>query len=152
MSLNEKKIKKYVAFGKNLIIALFIFGSFLSPFTGIAAAATSTSAQVTQTQTVADLEISPLVRGLVIFGTYLGLPSTDPRSILSNIIRTILGFLSIIFLLMILYGGLIWMTSGGDDEKVTKARRTLINAIIGIVIILSANSIVTYLVRVLIGS
>lgn len=49
------------------------------------------------------------------------------------------GFLAVLYLI---YGGILYVTAGGDTEKATKGRTTIINAVIGIVIILVAFVIV----------
>lgn len=82
----------------------------------------------------------------------LALPGTDIRIIVAKIIRVALGFLGIIAIVLIIYGGYLWMTSAGDEEKITKAKRVLVNATIGLAIILSAFAITQFiLTRLLAG-
>ena len=72
----------------------------------------------------------------------------EPKSmagIIGAIIGTFLSLLGVIFLILIIYGGFIWMTSGGNETKVLKAKKILTEAIVGLIIILSAYSI-TYFV------
>ncbi len=83
------------------------------------------------------------------FGALIGFSSTDPRTIVTRLIRTALGFMGIILLLMILSSGVQFMFSGGNTEKIEKAKQTFYNALIGIAIILSAYSIVTFIVGAL---
>ena len=71
----------------------------------------------------------------------------EPRSlgeIIGAIIGTFLSLLGIIFLCLIIYGGFIWMTSGGNESKVLKAKNILTQATIGIIIILSAYAITQF--------
>ena len=79
----------------------------------------------------------------------LGLPTTDIRLIIANIIRVALGLLGIIFLVLLLYGGYLWMTAGGNEEQVGSAKKILLNSIIGLLIILSAYGIVIFVMRML---
>jgi hypothetical protein len=81
----------------------------------------------------------------------LGNP-VDPRIIAANIIQTILGLLGIIFFGLIVYAGFLWMTAGGEDDKVTKAKTLLGQAIIGLAIILSAYSITLFAVNLATGT
>lgn len=74
----------------------------------------------------------------------IGLPQNDPRIIIANIIRVALGFLGILAVVLIIYAGFIWMTAGGDEEKIDKAKKYLINATIGLVIIISSFAIATF--------
>lgn len=83
--------------------------------------------------------------GLGIINSNIALGSEDPRIIVARLINLFLGFLGIITLLMIVSGGVQWMFSMGDEEKTSRARRTMISAIIGLIIILSANSIVLFI-------
>jgi len=61
------------------------------------------------------------------------------------IISIILGFLSVIFLIIIIFSGFQWMTAGGNEETVTKARKRMINATIGLIIVI-AGYVIAYFV------
>lgn len=70
-----------------------------------------------------------------------GYPETSFAGILAMVIQTFLGLLGIVFLVLIVYAGYNWMTSAGNEEKITKAKDTLKTAIIGLIIIVSAYAI-----------
>jgi hypothetical protein len=53
----------------------------------------------------------------------------------------IAGAIAVIYLI---YGGVLYITAGGDAEKATKGRTAVINAVIGVVIILLALVIVSW--------
>ncbi|MFH1412686.1 MAG: IPT/TIG domain-containing protein [bacterium] len=82
----------------------------------------------------------------------IGLGKEDPRVIVINIIRIALGLLGILAVVLMMYGGYIWMTASGDPEKVDKAKKILKNSIIGILIILACFAIVTYILSRLLYS
>ncbi|MCX6796023.1 MAG: hypothetical protein NTW06_00825 [Candidatus Falkowbacteria bacterium] len=68
----------------------------------------------------------------------------EPKSIteiIGAVIGVFLSLLGIIFLILVLYAGFTWMTSLGNEYKVRKAKDTLIQATIGIIIIISAYAI-----------
>lgn len=65
--------------------------------------------------------------------------------IIASVITAFLSLLGIIFLILIIYGGYLWMTAGGNEEQVTKAMDIIKKAIIGLIIIVSAYAI-TYFV------
>ncbi|OGH88009.1 MAG: hypothetical protein A3J93_02455 [Candidatus Magasanikbacteria bacterium RIFOXYC2_FULL_42_28] len=71
----------------------------------------------------------------------------DPRQIVANIIRVALEFLGMLFFVFTLYAGFLWMTAGGNDEQVTKAKSLLTQAVIGLAIILSAYSITLFAIK-----
>ncbi|MDP6571702.1 MAG: pilin, partial [Patescibacteria group bacterium] len=71
--------------------------------------------------------------------------SSDIKGIIANIINITLGFLGIVAVIIILYAGYMWMTAGGNEEKVSKAKLILRNAIIGLVIILASWGIAAFI-------
>lgn len=89
--------------------------------------------------------------GLNVVSNSIALSGGDPRVIIARIINTFLGLLGVIAVSLVLYGGFLWMTSGGEQEKVQRAKRVLINAVIGIVIILSSWALVTFIFNALLG-
>lgn len=62
----------------------------------------------------------------------------------STIIATVTGIVAVI---VIIVSGLRYITSGGDGQKTASAKNTLVGAIIGLVIIVLAQSIITFVVR-----
>jgi len=61
--------------------------------------------------------------------------------IIADIIRFVLTFIGVFFLILALYAGFKWMTSAGNDDKIGDAKKTLQNAIIGIIVVLAAYAI-----------
>jgi hypothetical protein len=53
----------------------------------------------------------------------------------------------IIAVIMIVYGGFRYITSGGDATKVTSARNTILYAIIGLIIVALAQFIVKFVLK-----
>lgn len=78
------------------------------------------------------------------YGAMTGLGQTDPRIVAANIINIVLGLLGIISVAIVLFAGFKWMTSAGNDEAVGSAKKMLVAAIIGLVIILSAYIIANF--------
>lgn len=74
-----------------------------------------------------------------------GLSSQDIRLTGALAIKVVLYFLGFIFLILIIYAGLMWMLSAGNEEKITKAKGILVSSIIGLVIILLSYSIVIFI-------
>lgn len=81
-----------------------------------------------------------------------GLGDDDPRVIIARIIQVLLGFLGIIAMVLILYAGFIWMTSGGDPSKIDQAKKILSSAAIGLLIILMSFAIVTFILNKLLDA
>lgn len=72
--------------------------------------------------------------------------------IVADIIQIVLGFLGLIFVILTLWSGFEWMTAGGNTETITKARKRLINAIIGLVIVLGVFVISEFVLEQVISS
>jgi hypothetical protein len=73
-----------------------------------------------------------------------GLQSGDLPTIVGNIINVVLGFLGILLLGYLLYAGFLWMTAGGAEDQVKKAKAIIQQSIIGLVIIAAAFAISTF--------
>jgi len=82
----------------------------------------------------------------------IGLGNADAKNVVVNLIRVVLGFLGLIAVVIILIGGFMWMTAGGNEDKVTKGRKYIINGVIGLVIVLGAFSIATFVISQINGS
>jgi hypothetical protein len=71
----------------------------------------------------------------------------DPRVIAGNVIKVLLALLGVIAVVLILYGGFIWMTAMGNDEKTTKAKNLIGAGIVGLLVILAAYAITIFVLR-----
>ena len=64
-----------------------------------------------------------------------------------SIINAFLGLVGIIALGIFVYGGYLWMFSAGDPKKLLLAKKVLISAVIGLIIILSSWAIVNFIIN-----
>jgi len=76
----------------------------------------------------------------------IGLGSTNPLEVVIYLIRLAIGFTGLLMVVIIIYAGFKWMLSGGNEEKIKDAKKTLGSAIIGLLIILFSYSIVQFLI------
>lgn len=60
-----------------------------------------------------------------------------------NLVSIIVGIISVIVLIV---GGLNFITSGGDSAKVTSARNTILYAIVGLILVAFAQIIVKFVI------
>jgi len=81
-----------------------------------------------------------------------GLGSRDIRETIASIINVALGLLGIVAVVIILLGGFKWMTAMGNDDAIKKAKQLLIAGVIGLVIILTAYAIATFVLGSLINA
>lgn len=77
--------------------------------------------------------------------TGLSTQATLPETI-GRLIGILLSFLGIIFLLLTIYAGFLWMTASGEPKQVEKARTLLTQAVVGLVILLSAYAISSFVI------
>lgn len=72
----------------------------------------------------------------------LGGGETSFRQIVLTIVNFVLGFLAILAVVMIIYGGFLYVSSAGNQEKADQGKQILTYAVIGIVIILISFALV----------
>ena len=64
------------------------------------------------------------------------------RQMILMILNFFLGFLGLLAVCMIIYGGILYITAAGKQETVDKGKKIIMYAVVGIVIILLAFAIV----------
>lgn len=77
---------------------------------------------------IGELEAPPFITGI-------GTGAQGISKILTNLVNLAYVIASIIFIFMIVWGSIQWITSGGDKEAIQKARGRITNAIIGMVLL-----------------
>ena len=66
---------------------------------------------------------------------------------IAKVINVILSTLGVVFLILMLYGGYLWMTAVGDEARVTKAKNLINAAIIGVIVVVSAYAISYFVIE-----
>ena len=84
--------------------------------------------------------------GLTIFGTADTL-SAKVGAVLFGLI----SFVGVIFLVLTIYGGFLWMTAGGNTEKTKSAGAIIKNGVIGLIIVLGSYAIVTFVFSIILS-
>ena len=82
-----------------------------------------------------------------------GMPADliGPTGVFTQITNTVLYAVGIISVIMLIYGGLRYVISGGDSKKVTDAKNTILYAIIGLIISILAFAIVNFVINAVTG-
>jgi len=75
-----------------------------------------------------------------------GYRATSIPVVVGLVIRTLIVLLGVIFLILMVYGGYLWMIARGNDELVTKAKDTIRSAVIGLIICLVSYALATFIV------
>ena len=63
------------------------------------------------------------------------LPAEDIPTVIGFVIKGVLGVVGAIALLMLVWGGITWMTSAGNAEKVKRGKDSIVWAIFGLLAI-----------------
>lgn len=76
----------------------------------------------------------------------------DVRVFLAGLVQSALSVVGVIFFIMILYGGYLWLAAAGNDEQVSRGKKMVRDAIVGFVITLCALIITRFIVGFIEGS
>ncbi|HTW96399.1 MAG TPA: hypothetical protein VMD74_01930 [Candidatus Methylomirabilis sp.] len=77
---------------------------------------------------------------------------TSISAIAGTIVAALLSLLGVIFIGLLIYGGITWMMAEGDEQKVEKAQKIMRNAIIGLIITVSVFAIYSVLRPIIYGA
>jgi hypothetical protein len=70
-----------------------------------------------------------------------GVTDTTLSETIGRYINIALGFVGIVFFLLTLYAGYLWMFGGGNEENIAKAKKIFTSSVIGLIIVLTSYSI-----------
>lgn len=74
------------------------------------------------------------------------LGTLEGELIIGRVLQLLTGFMGGIALLVFIYGGLLWLTSGGNVEKIKKAQSVIVWAALGIAVIAGSYIIVRFVI------
>jgi len=78
-------------------------------------------------------------------GNSAGIDTTqDVGSVAGGIISAALSLVGVVFLVLMVYAGFLWMTAQGETDQIDKAKKIIISSIIGLVVVLSAYAITSF--------
>jgi hypothetical protein len=129
--MGNYKIKKQ----KSLTIIAFLAIIFISPAPALADAITNATAGL----------------GVAAGRAYGAVPQGDIPTLVGKIIGAALSFIGLLFFLLIIYGGFLWMTARGNQQQTTQALDLIIAAVIGMVIVAAAYLITQYVGETVLG-
>lgn len=75
-----------------------------------------------------------------------GSSTTDLQNVIVTIINSVVAVLGLVAVVFIIVGGVNYMTSAGDASKIEKAKKTILYAVIGLVVCALAFAIVNFVV------
>ena len=75
---------------------------------------------------------------------------TELPTLIGQLINVLLGVLGIVFVILVVYAGFLYLTSQGEEGNVKKAKKLLTQAVIGLIIIIAAYAISSYVISALV--
>lgn len=78
-----------------------------------------------------------------------GFGDASVDNIAAAVIETALSLLGIIFLVIIIFAGYRWMTASGNEEEVKKAQEAIKRGIIGLLIVILAYAVTSFVFNAL---
>ncbi len=72
---------------------------------------------------------------------------TNLRDFILKTVNFVLGFLGLVAVIVVIYGGVLYVTAAGQEEQTTKGKKSITYALIGIVIILVSFALVNTVIR-----
>ena len=73
--------------------------------------------------------------------------AVNPDDVVEKVVNIILFVLGVLAVIMIIFGGFRYVTSGGDSNKLTSAKNTILYSVIGLIVALFAYAIVNWVVK-----
>jgi len=84
--------------------------------------------------------------GLDDIGDQAELSDAELPEVIGTLIKVFLSILGIIFLILTLYAGFLWMTAAGNDDKIAQAKKIMVAVVVGAAIIFSAWAITKFVI------
>ena len=98
--------------------------------------APSTTEDASTSQSTSDSQSLPSFSSLI---------KSKPTELIGNIIGGILGLTGTITVIMMIYGGLLWMTAGGNEQTFRKGKQIIAYTAVGLALIFSSYAILSFL-------
>lgn len=67
--------------------------------------------------------------------------------LVGSILNILFSVLGLVFLGLMVYGGMLWLLSEGEEKKVSKARGFIFHSLLGLILVLAAFSITSFVVQ-----
>lgn len=126
---------KKVTFALLLVLGLYFLLSFTPAFAGVlnSEVAGTIKSNTDNAGTAAGFTAAVGTMGLA--------------TLISTAIKAFLGILGIVFLIITIHAGYMWMMAGGESAKVDKAKDSIFRAVIGLIIVVSAYALTAFVFR-----
>jgi len=152
MNLNRNRKLVFMKYTISIMVVVMVAILFSNILTLLAGPGNNSSDLLIKPALAEENELQKEVKkGLTDTGTEskLALAGDDPAKVIGKMIAAILSLIGVIFLALMIYGGMLWMTARGNEEQITKAKSVLTSSSIGLAIILVAYAATAFIVSIL---
>lgn len=92
---------------------------------------------------------------LVVFGAPVTVTNplgvTSVQGLITNMINAVLSIVGAVALAMLIYGGVLIMISGGEQERYDSGKKTITYAVVGLIVVILSYSIMKFIVSAITG-
>ncbi|MBI2644640.1 hypothetical protein HYW94_00475 [Candidatus Uhrbacteria bacterium] len=81
-----------------------------------------------------------------------GVANKGIEAFIGVLVQAVLGLVGVIFLILIIYGGFKWMSAAGQGKQLEEAQKMITHSIVGLIIVVLAYAISTFLLKALQGA
>jgi len=100
----------------------------------------------------ADVTTEGMMEGMAPFQKAAGVSTKNLPTVIGGIVKVVISLLGLVAAIIIILGGFQWMTSGGNEEKIAGAKKLMINGLIGMVLVVLAYAIASFIISNLAGT
>ena len=100
----------------------------------------------------ADVTTEGMMEGMAPFQKAAGVSTKNLPTVIGGIVKVVISLLGLVAAIIIILGGFQWMTSGGNEEKISGAKKLMINGLIGMVLVVLAYAIASFIISNLAGT
>ena len=123
------------------LVFIFLFGLLINltiPFLNPAQAADDGTYGLNTTAASVNAFSGAASQGDAYYNTFF-------QSKIGQIVGLVLSFIGVAFLILMIYAGITWMTAQGNDQTISKAKDLIVSSIIGLIIVLAAYAITSFI-------
>ncbi len=73
--------------------------------------------------------------------------SSDLGGTAQNVVKAIFWLVGTIFLLLSIYGGIVWIKAAGREEEVNRAKKIIVAAVFGLIIVFASYAITDFVMN-----
>jgi hypothetical protein len=73
-------------------------------------------------------------------------PNAGLNEVVGTLVGGFLSLLGVVFVVLFVYSGVVWMTAGGAQDRIKKAQQTMAGAVIGFILVMGAWAISDFVI------